>query len=121
VERAANEGQLWSSRDSRAGCLVPPSFPSPANFKLTRTLFALDARIFDLIARRRTSRDKPADLLSMLMDARDEDDGSALTDAELRDELMTLLFAAHESTGATMAWSLYLLSKYPEAERRVRA
>jgi len=119
-ERLFNEVQVWFTRGSRTGYLVPPTFPTPANLRLRRTVRELDARIFDMISRRRSAAERPTDVLSMLMDARDED-GSALSDVELRDEVMTLLFAAHETTASTMAWALYTLSKYPELERRVRA
>ena len=119
-ERLFNDVQLWFTRGSRTGYLVPPSFPTPANLRLKNTLRELDRRIYGLIAGRHASSSKPSDLLGMLMDARDED-GRPLSDAELRDEVMTLLFAAHETTASTMTWTLYLLSKYPEAERAVRA
>jgi cytochrome P450 len=120
LERAFNEVQLWFTSGSKTGYLVPPSFPTPANLRLKRTLRELDEQIYALIRARRTSSARPSDLLTMLMEARDEEDGQAMSDAELRDETVTLLFAAHESTASTMTWTLFLLSKYPEVERRVR-
>jgi cytochrome P450 len=121
LERAFNQVQLWFTSGSKSGYLIPPTFPTPSNLRVKKEIAGLDARIYSILEKRRRSSDKPPDLLSMLMDARDEDDGSTLTDKELRDETFTLLFAAHESTAATMSWVLNLLSRYPDAERRVRA
>ncbi|HWL89500.1 MAG TPA: cytochrome P450, partial [Polyangiaceae bacterium] len=59
------------------------------------------------------------DLLAMLMEARDEETGEAMTDAQLRDEVMTIVTAGHETTANAMSWTLYLLSKHPDVARRV--
>jgi cytochrome P450 len=80
-----------------------------------------DAAIFDVIARRRSD---PAaaerdDVLSILLQARDEN-GSAMTDQELRDELMTLLVAGHETTATAVAWTFDLLLHNPGALARLR-
>ncbi len=121
LERAFNQVQLWFTSGSKTGYLIPPTFPTPANLRVKKEIAGLDARIYRILEKRRSASDRPADLLSLLMDARDEEDGSALSDAELRDEVFTLLFAAHESTASTMAWTMQLLSRYPDVERRVRA
>jgi hypothetical protein len=77
---------------------------------------AVDALLYAEIAER---RDDPAlaertDVLSLLLQARDED-GAPLTDAELRDELMTLLLAGHETTATALAWTFELLHRHPAA------
>ncbi|MGF1603008.1 MAG: cytochrome P450 [Thermosynechococcaceae cyanobacterium] len=61
------------------------------------------------------------DVLSLLLAARDEDDGSALSDLELRDELMTLLFAGHETTASVLAWAIYWIHSQPEVKQKVMA
>ena len=61
-----------------------------------------------------------ADVLSLLLQARDED-GAPLTDAELRDELMTLLIAGHETTASALAWAFELLHRHPAAHARAIA
>jgi cytochrome P450 family 110 len=61
------------------------------------------------------------DVLSLLLAARDEEDGSALTDLELRDELMTLLFAGHETTASVLAWAIYWIHSQPEVKQKVMA
>ena len=72
----------------------------------------------------RDRRDRPEenrqDILSMLMAARTED-GEALTDLELRDELMTLLMAGHETTATAIAWAMYWTHKQPEVKEQILA
>jgi cytochrome P450 len=87
-----------------------------------RVLSLAHALVLAEIARRRADpglegRD---DVMSLLLQARYED-GSAMTDAELRDELMTLLLAGHETTGMSLAWVLERLVRHPEALRRAAA
>lgn len=81
----------------------------------------MEALIYGEIAGRRGRPDEPReDILSMMLAAR-HDDGSGMTDIELRDELMTLLFAGHETTGIALAWACYWLHRNPAALERVRA
>jgi len=87
-----------------------------------RELAAVDAELHRLIAERRTAPDlaERDDVLSMLLLARDEA-GDGLSDAELRDELMTLLVAGHETTANSLAWAFERLSRTPGALERVAA
>ncbi len=87
--------------------------------RFLRLRAAADAEIYDEIARRRQAADVADrdDVLSILLQARDED-GRALTDEELRDELMTLLVAGHETTATSLAWAFeQLLRHRPELAR----
>jgi cytochrome P450 family 135 len=79
-----------------------------------RALDRLDAVIYAEIARRRAQEDLAdrADILSLLLLARDED-GQAMTDQELRDELVTLLLAGHETTATAVAWAVERLIRHP--------
>ena len=61
------------------------------------------------------------DLLSMLLHAQDEESGRRMTDQQLRDEVMTLFMAGHETTANTLAWTWFLLSQHPEVEARLHA
>lgn len=83
---------------------------------------ALDDLIYEEIARRRAVPDleRREDILSMLLVARDED-GEEMTDRELRDELVTLLVAGHETTATALAWAFELLMHNPPALGRLRA
>ena len=81
-------------------------------------LAQLDRIVFDIIAQRRASGDDRADLLSLLISAQDED-GSRMTDRQVRDEAMTLILAGHETTALALSWSWYLLTKHPELDSRL--
>jgi cytochrome P450 len=74
---------------------------------------AVDELVFAEIRRRRRSADLGDDVLSILLEARDED-GEPMTDVEIRDELMTLLVAGHETTATALAWAVEQLSRHPE-------
>ena len=82
----------------------------------------VDELIYEEIARRRAERDLESreDVLSMLLLARDED-GEAMTDKELRDELVTLVVAGHETTATGLAWAFELLLRNPDVLERLRA
>jgi cytochrome P450 len=79
----------------------------------------VDALIHEEIAARRADAEPRDDILSLLLEARDED-GNALTDAELRDELMTLVLAGHETTATALAWTLERLVRTPRVLKRLR-
>jgi len=81
----------------------------------------LDAIVYGLIAERRTGAHDRGDLLSMLLLAQDEDDGSTMTDQQVHDEAMTILLAGHETTANALSWTWYLLSQAPEVEAMLRA
>jgi cytochrome P450 len=82
----------------------------------------VDEELFDVIRRRRDEEglEERDDVLSMLVGARHED-GSSMADQELRDELMTLLVAGHETTATGLAWALERLVRHPEPMERLRA
>jgi len=74
-----------------------------------------------LIKRRREEKTEHFDFLGMLMDARDKESGSPMSERELVDEVMTLIVAGHETTASGLNWTWYLLSQNPEAEKRLHA
>jgi cytochrome P450 len=86
--------------------------------RLQRAARALDGVIYAEIARRRATGARGEDVLSLLLDAQDED-GSALSDRQVRDEVMTLLFAGHDTTTSTVAFMFYELAHNPEIARRL--
>jgi cytochrome P450 len=69
---------------------------------------------------RRHGQDR-GDLLSLLLAARDEDTGEAMSDKQVRDEALTLILAGHETTANALAWTWYLLSQNPEVEQKLHA
>lgn len=61
------------------------------------------------------------DLLAMLLEARDEETGEGMTDRQLRDELVTLFLAGHETTAISLAWTFHLLAQNPAADTKLHA
>ena len=101
-----------------------PSWLSPWRRSADRALASLDDIIYGLIRERRASgiEPEPADLLHMLVTAIDtEGDGGALSDQEIRDQLVTMFVAGHETTSHALTWTWYLLSQNPGAERKLHA
>jgi len=97
---------------------APLRWPTPRNLRFRAKLRELDAILFQHIAEKR--RNPGNDLLTMLIEARDADDGRPFSDQELRDQVVNLLLAGYDTTAATLTWTFYLLSRHPEAQRRVR-
>jgi cytochrome P450 len=79
-----------------------------------------DAWVDRIVAERRTLQQPGADVLGVLLEAR-YDDGSAMADAEIRDQLWTILAAGHETTAVAMAWGVYWLLREPKVLARLRA
>jgi cytochrome P450 len=99
---------------------LPIWFPTPTNLRLRRAVAELDRVVHQFIAAGR-ARPQPADdLLSRLVCAQHED-GTRMTDRQLRDEAMTLYLSAHETTALTLSWSWYLISQHPNVEEKLEA
>lgn len=95
--------------------------PLPANRRFRKGRERIDNIIFRLIEERRKSGMDRGDLLSMLVHALDEEgDGKGMSNEQVRDEIMTLLLAGHETTALGLTWTWYLLSQNPEAEERMQ-
>ena len=100
--------------------LLPDTLPMPGNLAYLRAAGRLDRVVFGIIERRRGETEERGDLLSMLLRARDGD-GSRMTDHQLRDEVMTLFLAGHETTAIALSWTWYLLATHPAVERKLLA
>ena len=100
---------------------LPRWLPTPGNYRLQQAARRVDAIIYRFIAERRRNGGERDDVLSLLLRARDEDDGSRMTDKQLRDEAMTLFLAGHETTALALTWTGYLLAQHPEIAERLRA
>ncbi len=95
--------------------------PLPRNFRFRRACRELDAVMYETIRQRRAEgRTDGEDLLSRLLAARDED-GSQMTDRQLRDELVTLFLAGHETTAIALSFCFYMMALHPEAEAKLFA
>jgi cytochrome P450 len=103
---------FWSTK-------LETRLPSPANLRFQRAIRELDAVVYGLIADRRRAGTDGTDLLSMLLSARDEDTGERMTDRQLRDEVMTMLLAGHETTSLALSWTYVLLADRPAVVERI--
>ncbi len=96
--------------------------PIPAVRRFNAARDRLDRTIYRMIGERRASGEDRGDLLSMLLLAQDtEGDGTGMSDAQLRDEALTIFLAGHETTANALTWTWYLLSQHPEVEARLHA
>jgi cytochrome P450 len=95
------------------GVQLPAWMPTPSNLLHQRTLRALDANVYQIIANARARDGEDGSLLSMLLATRDEQ-GEPLSDRAIRDEVITLFMAGHETTALTMTWLLSLMDGRPE-------
>ncbi len=112
----------WATRKSQLfllAALGPRRVERLPSFR--RALEPVDRLLFELIAERRRdpALDERDDILSLLLQARHED-GSPMSDEELRDELMTLLVAGHETTATALSWALERLVRHPDKLERLR-
>lgn len=94
--------------------------PTETNRRRRAAQDILHQTILGIIEQRRRSPEDRGDLLSMLIQAADED-GSTLDDRQLHDEVMTLFIAGHETTANALAWTLLLLAQHPDVEARLHA
>jgi cytochrome P450 len=95
---------------------LPELFTRPRGRRFARAVATLDRIVSRIVAARRASGEARDDLLSMLLEARDEETGQGMTDRQLRDELVTLFLAGHETTAIALTWTFHLLAQTPRAE-----
>ena len=98
---------------------VPWWVPTRRNLRGKRAVARLDSILHMLIRARRGSAESGDDLLSLLLAAVDEESGARMSDQQLRDEMMTLFLAGHETTAAALTWIWYLLARHPEVETKL--
>lgn len=97
----------------------PLSIPTPRSRRLQAARRTLDQVVHDIIVQRRQQHADTGDLLSMLLLTRDEATGQGMNEQQIRDEVMTLLIAGHETVATALIWTWYLLSQHAEVERRL--
>jgi cytochrome P450 len=121
TERISRSLNVIMQNLSGVRMILPPllrHLPLPGMMELRRAVNQLDSVVLDIIRQRRWKKQDSGDLLSMLLASREED-GCAMDDTQLRDEVMTFLLAGHETTALALTWSWYLLSNHAEAEQRL--
>ncbi|SEO70192.1 Cytochrome P450 [Halogranum amylolyticum] len=99
---------------------LPEWLPTPRNRRFRRATDEFDRVVRDLIAERRRATEASDDLLSLLLDVTYED-GTAMDERTVRDQLMTFLFAGHETTSLALSYAVFALARHPEVAARLRA
>jgi cytochrome P450 len=112
MDRFASQGSIVRMLDN--------FLPTPGRIRYQRAVRRLEEIIYRFIDEHRQSGRDAGDLLSMLLAARDED-GSQMSDRQLRDEVMTIFLAGHETTALALSWTFYLLALNPGTERKLMA
>ena len=110
MDRFASQGSLVRMLDN--------FLPTPGRIKYQRAVRRLEAIIYRFINEHRQSGRDEGDLLSMLLAARDED-GSLMSNQQVRDEVMTIFLAGHETTALALSWTWYLLALNPVIEQKM--
>jgi cytochrome P450 len=100
---------------------LPLFVPTHRNRRLRAALRTLDELVASKIAARQARQDEPNDMLTALLHARDSNTGQAMSERQLRDEVLTLLVAGHETVASALTWTLYLLARHPAIQRQLRA
>lgn len=128
VEGDATEvGEAMTTIVSMFNLLLPPfaelleKLPLPHTKRFNHAKKTLDEVIYKIIDERRKSGEDTGDLLSMLLNAQDEESGAQMSDEQIRDECMTIFLAGHETTANALTWTFYLLSQNPKAEAKFHA
>jgi cytochrome P450 len=111
----ALEAIMHLNSDFRKLILTPTWLPTPRKIRATIATAKLNRIIYRFIEERRAAGNDNGDLLSMLLAARD-DDGSRMTDRQLRDEAITIFLAGHETTANALSWTWMLLAQNPDVE-----
>lgn len=106
-------------KKTRSPFSLPDFVPTKGQKEFLQAKATLDAIIYRILSTRRGQDGDYGDLLSMLLQTRDEEDGTGLSNHELRDEVMTIFLAGHETTANTLSWTLYLLARNPQVERKL--
>jgi len=98
---------------------LAPWLRTPGNRRFARHLARLDDIVNGLIDARAASGEARGDLLGLLLAARDEDSGAALPARQVRDEVVTLMLAGHETSATALGWSFHLLAQHPDIEAQL--
>jgi len=116
TEEISSALNLIMSNTTGVRILLPPIaryLPTPRMISFRRAVARMDNTVYSIIAQHRANKTDSGDLLSMLMSARDED-GSRMSDKQLRDEVLTFLIAGHETTALALTWTWHLLAQHPQ-------
>jgi cytochrome P450 len=121
VRDALGVALAYVNRRAMAFFPMPVGVPTPAALRFRRARQTLDGAVTRIIEARRARLDPDAgDLMSLLLSARDPESGEAMSDVEIRDQVLTFVLAGHETTALALTWALYLLALHPDVDARLR-
>ncbi|ELZ02448.1 cytochrome P450 [Natrialba asiatica] len=109
--------EFMLATESLSHMMLPPRVPTPSRRRIQRARESLDAVVYRMIEERRANP-TDRDVISKLLEVTDED-GTKLSDEQIRDEVVTLLLAGHETTALSLTFTAYLLATNPAAEERL--
>ena len=104
------------SRRMNSQMTLPLWVPTAGNRAVRHAKELLDRVVLEVIEGRRRHGPGPGDLLDLLLAARDDESGTGMTDQQLRDEVLTLLTAGHDTVGAALSWTWHLLGQHPDVQ-----
>ncbi len=129
IELSGTEGKIiadclhltmeWYASQQKQGYSELFWLPTPINIRYKDALKKMDRFIYELIRQRRVKRKDSGDLLSMLMEVVDSSDGTGMNERQLRDELVTLISAGHETTANLLSWTFMLLCQNPRVQAKL--
>jgi cytochrome P450 len=120
IDRAYRAAFAHVSRRMSSPPFIPDWLPTPRNLAFRRAKRLLDRVVLGLIEARRQDPTAAYDLLGLLLAARDEETGAGMSDQQLKDEVLTLLTAGHDTMGAALSWAWYLLANHPRVQHDLR-
>jgi len=112
--------QTYIMNRARKPYMIPLSYINGQKKRFDKRMAEFDKEMFDIIEERRQTKEKPIDLLTMLLVATDSESGDTMTNRQLRDELVTIHAAGHETSSNALSWTLYLLAKNPTILAKLR-
>ena len=120
IEQSTNVLMAEISARLRRPVFIPDGIPIPGNVRYRRAIKRIDQLVGRIISERRLSGEDRGDLLSLLLLARYEN-GEPMNEQQIRDEIVTMLLAGHETTALALSWTCYLLSRHPTIDSRLAA
>ncbi|MBL8682659.1 MAG: cytochrome P450 [Myxococcales bacterium] len=125
VGEALDVALHWANDYVESIVKIPPSWPTPSNRRFVKAKATLDTLVMRVVVDRRAAMERgetvPNDLLQMLLEAKDADTGETMNDEQLKNELLTLVLAGHETTANALTFTLYLLAKHKDVRDKMRA